>query len=168
MAVVGGEVGTLVGVVVDTVVEEVSIAGAVVVGVQHREASVAGAGDSRIGLSVSWDTRAHQYLHHTRCTYHLLAGVAAASLAVAQKGMLGGWGSLLLVAFELVGDRAGQNKSRGGVVVVVVIVVAVVIADTHTDHEKDSDAEEGALVSSSVPCLGSTCLDLDCVFDEGE
>ena len=179
VAVVGGEVGTVVGVVVDTVVGEgglLSIAGVVVVvGVQHQEegtASAAGEGVSRIGLSASWNTRAHQYLHHTRRTYHPLVEVVVASPVVAHEGMPGGRVSLPLVVFGFVGDRAGQNKSQGEVAVVVVVAVA----DTHTDPEKGSAAEEvapavgweeGAPVSSSVPSLGSTCLDLDWVVEGG-
>ena len=79
---------------------------------------------------------------------------------------------MLLAVLGFFGDRASQNKSQGGVV-----VAAVVVADIHTDPEKGSvggavvlavEREEEAPVSSIVPCLGSTCLDLDCVFDEGE
>jgi len=177
VAVVGGEVGTVVGVVVDTVVGEgglLSIAGVVVVvGPQHQgegTASVAGEGVSRIGLSVSWNTRAHQYLHHTRRTYHPWVEVAAASPVVAQEGMPGGLESLPLAVFGFVGDCVGQNRSQEEV------VVAVAVADIHTDPEKDSAAEEvvpavgweeGAPESSSVPYLGSRCLNLDWVV-EGE
>ena len=84
--------------------------------------------------------------------------------------MPGGWVSLLLAVFGFVGDRASQNDSQGGVVVLVAVATAET-ADTHTDREKGSAAEgveeEGAPVPSSVPCLGSTCLDLDWVV-EGE
>lgn len=75
-----------------------------------------------------------------------------------------------LAVFGIVGDCVGQDKSRGGVVV-------VAVADIHTDPEKDSAGEEGvpavgreeeAPVSSFVPCLGSTCPDLDWVVVEGE
>ena len=168
VVVVGGEVGTVVGAVVDTVVRGLpTVAGVVVVvGVQHREegtASAVGEGVSRIGLSVSWNTRAHRHLHHTRRTYHPLVEVVATSPVVAQEGMPVGRVSLPLAAFGLVGDCAGQNTFQG-------VAVAVVVADTHTYPERGSAAEEvapavgweeGAPVSSSVPCLGSTCLDLD-------
>lgn len=62
---------------------------------------------------------------------------------------------------EMIGDRAVQDKSQGGVVVAVVVV-----ADIHTDPEKGSvggavvlavGREEEAPVSSFVPCLGPTC-----------
>lgn len=77
--------------------------------------------------------------------------------------------SLHLAVFEFVDDCAGQNKCQGEVVV-------VAVADTHTDPEKGFvgeevvpavEQEQGAPVSSSVPCLGLTCLDLYWVV-EGE
>ena len=93
--------------------------------------------------------------------------VAAASPVAAQEGMPGGRVSLFPAVFGFFGDRVSQDKSQGGVVVLVVVA----IEDTHTDPGKGSAAEEveeeGAPVSSSVPCHGSTCLDLDRVV-EGE
>ena len=85
---------------------------------------------------------------------------------------------MLLAVFGFVGDCVDQNKSQGGVVVGVAaaVAIAVAIADTRTDPEKGSAAEvvapaveeeEEAPVSSSVPCLGSTCLDLDWVVEGG-
>lgn len=70
--------------------------------------------------------------------------------------------SLHLAVLRMVGDRVGQDKSQGG-------VVAVAVADTRTDPERDSvggeavpaAGQEKAPVSSFVPCLGSSCPDLD-------
>ena len=167
VAVVGGVVGTVVGVVVDTVAGEGGLLEVaevvVVVGVQQEDtASVVGVGVSRAGSLASCNARAHRYLHHTRCTYHPLKEVVGGSLVVVRGGMLGGRVSLHLAVFGFVGDRAGQDKSQGEVVV-------VAVAGTHTDLEKGSadeevvpavGQEEGAPVSSFAPCLGSTCLDL--------
>lgn len=74
-----------------------------------------------------------------------------------------------LAVLWLIGGCAGQDKSQGE-------VVAVVVADTHTDPGRDSvdeevvpavGREEGVLVSSFVPSLGSSCPNLGWVV-EGE
>jgi hypothetical protein len=96
--------------------------------------------------------------------------VVAGSPVVVQGGTLGERVSLRPAVLGMVGDH---DKTQGEVVVVAVVAA---VADTHTDPEKDSAGEEvvpavgreeGAPVTSFVPCLGSTCPNLGWVVEGG-